>query len=147
MKVGNRKFCCIARSKLAKLLHAVCQRKEGAMRSNEQMTEKCGAKTLDEEKQQGRQDGGELPVLSPPEPPLPPQPLPLREQIEEMNKRNQELADRMHAQGGAKEEERPEGQGNWEPPAPPATPPPPQSSSLLEQLEQVWKSARGWRKP
>ena len=33
MKVGNRKFCCIARSKLAKLLRAVCQRKEGARRS------------------------------------------------------------------------------------------------------------------
>ena len=37
MKVGNRKFCCFARSKLAKLLHAVCQRKEGARRSKEQM--------------------------------------------------------------------------------------------------------------
>ena len=35
MKVGNRKFCCIAKSKLAKLLRAVCQRKEGARRSKE----------------------------------------------------------------------------------------------------------------
>ena len=37
MKVGNRKFCCIARSKLEKLLRAVRQRKEGARRSKEQM--------------------------------------------------------------------------------------------------------------
>ena len=56
MKVGNRKFCCIAKSKLAKLLHAVRQMKEGARRSKEKMTEKCGAKILDEEKQQGRKD-------------------------------------------------------------------------------------------
>ena len=77
MKVGNRKFCCIAKSKLAKLLHAVRQMKEGARRSKEQMTEKCGAKILNEEKQQGRQDGRKSPVLSPPEPPLPPQPGPL----------------------------------------------------------------------
>ena len=112
--------------------------KEGARRSKERMTEKCGAKIRDEEKQQGRQDGRKSPVLSLLGPPLPPQPLPLWEQIEEMYKRNQELADRMHAQGGAGGEERPEGQGNWEPPAPP----PPQSLSLLEQLEQVWESAK-----
>ena len=37
MKVGNRKFCCIAKTKLAKLLRAVRQRKEGARRSKEQM--------------------------------------------------------------------------------------------------------------
>ena len=146
MKVGNRKFCCIAKSKLAKLLRPVRQMKEGARRSKEQMTEKGGAEILDEEKQQGRQDSGKLPVLSPPEPPLPPQPRPLWEQIEEqiegMNKRNRELAGRMHAQGGARGGERPEGQGNGEPPAPPAMPPSPQSSSLLEQLEQVWESVK-----
>ena len=105
MKVGNRKFCCIAKSKLAKLLRAVRQMKEGARRSKEQMTEKGGAEILDEEKQQGRQDGRKSPVLSPPEPPLPPQPRPLWEQIEGMNKRNRELAGRMHAQGGARGEE------------------------------------------
>ena len=105
MKVGNWKFCCIAKSKLAKLLRAVRQMKEGARRSKEQMTEKGGAEILDEEKQQGRQDGRKSPVLSPPEPPLPPQPRPLWEQIEGMNKRNRELAGRMHAQGGARGEE------------------------------------------
>ena len=81
MKVGNRKFCCIARSKLAKLLRAVRQRKEGARRSKEQM---WGARILDGEEQQGRQDGRKSPVLSPPEPPLPLQPRrQLWEQIEE----------------------------------------------------------------
>ena len=114
MKVGNRKFCCIAKFKLAKLLRAVRQMKEGARRSKEQMTEKGGAEILDEEKQQGRQDSRKLPVLSPPEPPLPPQPRPLWEQIKGMNKRNRELAGRMHAQGGTRGEERPEGQGNRE---------------------------------
>ena len=84
MKVGNRKFCCIAKSKLAKLLRAVRQMKEGARRSKEKMTEKCGAKILDEEKQQGRQDGRKSPVLSPPEPPLPLQPRSLWEKIGEM---------------------------------------------------------------
>ena len=89
MKVGNRKFCCIAKSKLAKLLRAVHQRKEGARRSKEQV---WGARILDEEEQQGRHDGRKSLVLSPPEPPLPPQPRPLWEQIEEqiegMHKRN-----------------------------------------------------------
>ena len=112
MKVGNRKFCCIARSKLAKLLRAVRQRKEGARRSKEQM---WGARILDEEEQQGRHDGRKSLVLSPPEPPLPPQPRPLWEQLEEilegMHKRNREMAGRMHAQGGARGGERPEGQG------------------------------------
>ena len=48
----------------------------------------------------------------------------------------------MHAQGGSRGEEQPEGQGNREPPALPATPPLPQSSSLLEQLKQVWESVK-----
>ena len=74
MKVGNRKFCCIAKSKLAKLLRAVRQRKEGARRSKEQVWE---ARILDEEERQGRHDGRKSLVLSPPEPPLPPQPRPL----------------------------------------------------------------------
>ena len=150
MKVGNRKFCCIAKSKLAKLLRAVRQRKEGARRSKEQV---WGARILDEEEQQGRHDGRKSLVLSPPEPPLPPQPRLLWEQIEEqiegMHKRNRELAGRMHAHGGARGGERPEGQGNGELPAPPATPPSPPSSSrleqleqVLEQLEQVWESAK-----
>lgn len=30
MRVGNRKICCVAKSKLATLLHAVCQMKAEA---------------------------------------------------------------------------------------------------------------------
>ena len=139
MRVGSQKICCVAKSKLAKLLHALHQVKAGARRSKEQMTRKCEANIMDEEEQQGRQDSQELPVPPPREPHRLPQQSPLREQAEEKKGGNQEPADALGNEDKAGREERQERQGSWEPPVPPlpAPPQPPQFLSLMEHLEQV----------
>ena len=62
------KICCIAKSKLAKLLCAISKMKEETKRSREQMTEKPEVDNWDEEKQQGGRDKLGTPMLTPPEP-------------------------------------------------------------------------------
>ena len=91
--MGHVKICCIAKSKLAKLLCAISKMKEETKRSREQMTEKPEVDNWDEEKQQGGRDKLGTPMLTQPEP-HPPlgswSPEERMQEVEEANLKNRE---------------------------------------------------------